>query len=178
LLKIDYFLPADDKDFGNLSLREKLEAHKRNASCANCHVRIDPLGFPLEHYDSTGRWRQTYSDGKPIDDQGVLADKTEIAGIEGLLGYLQGKEDQLRRTMATKMVGYALGRTVQASDQLLIERMVATGNQAAFSQFVGEIVTSRQFRNHAGRDDAPAAPPVKTAALAAVNPTKPEAGAR
>jgi len=83
--------------------------------------------------------------------------------------------------MATKMVGYALGRTVQAADQMLIDRMVATGNQATFSQFVAEIVTSRQFRNHAGRDDAPA--PVKTAAVAALNSTKPalsnqQAGAR
>jgi hypothetical protein len=171
-------IPEDEKGFGELTLRQTLEAHKRNPSCAGCHVRIDPLGFPLEHYDSTGRWRQTYSDGKPIDDQGVLTDKTEIAGIEGLLGYLKGKEDQLRRTMATKMVGYALGRTVQASDQLLIDRMVATGNQATFSQFVSEIVTSRQFRNHAGRDDAPAPPIVKTAALAVINPTKQQAGAR
>ena len=96
-------LPADDKDFGDLSLREKLEAHKRNASCANCHVRIDPLGFPLEHYDSTGRWRENYADGKPIDDSGVLSDQTQIAGVPGLLDYLKGKEDQVRRTLATKL---------------------------------------------------------------------------
>src|SRR5262249_16843287 len=51
-------IPADDKLFGGLSVRQKLEAHKRNATCANCHLRIDPLGFPLEHYDSTGRWRE------------------------------------------------------------------------------------------------------------------------
>ena len=159
-------LPADDKDFGNLSLREKLEAHKRNASCANCHVRIDPLGFPLEHYDSTGRWREKYSDGKPIDDSGVLSDQTQIAGVPGLLDYLKLKEDQVRRTLATKLLGYALGRTVQASDQLLIDRLVATGGNATFSQLAAEIVTSKQFRNHLGRDDAPpAAPATKTAAL-------------
>ena len=64
-------IPADDKLFGGLSLKQKLEVHKRNATCANCHVRIDPLGFPLEHYDSTGRWREKYSDGKPIEDSGV-----------------------------------------------------------------------------------------------------------
>ena len=150
-------LPADDKDFGNLSLREKLEAHKRNASCANCHVRIDPLGFPLEHYDSTGRWREKYSDGKPIDDSGVLSDQTEIAGVPGLLDYLKVKEDQVRRTLATKLLGYALGRTVQASDQLLIDRLVATGGNATFSQLAAEIVTSKQFRSHLGREDAPTA---------------------
>jgi hypothetical protein len=160
-------LPPDDKDFGGLSLRAKLEAHKRNATCANCHARIDPLGFPLEHYDSTGRWRELYADGKPIDDSGVLSDQTQIAGVPGLLDYLKTKEDQVRRTLATKLVGYALGRTVQASDQLLIDRLVATGGNATFSQLAGEIVASRQFRSHLGRDDAPAAPTVKTAAVAA-----------
>jgi hypothetical protein len=160
-------LPPDDKDFGGLSLRAKLEAHKRNATCANCHARIDPLGFPLEHYDSTGRWRELYADGKPIDDSGVLSDHTQIAGVPGLLDYLKTKEDQVRRTLATKLVGYALGRTVQASDQLLIDRLVATGGNATFSQLAGEIVASRQFRSHLGRDDAPAVPAVKTAAVAA-----------
>ena len=63
-------IPADDKLFGGLSVRERLQVHKRNATCATCHTRIDPLGFPLEHYDSTGRWREKYSDGKPIDDFG------------------------------------------------------------------------------------------------------------
>src|SRR6185436_532153 len=61
-------IPADDKLFGGLSVRDRLEAHKRNATCNNCHSRIDPLGFPLERYDSIGRWREQYPDGKPIDD--------------------------------------------------------------------------------------------------------------
>ena len=169
-------IPADDKAFGELTLRQTLEAHKKSPTCAGCHVRIDPLGFPLEHYDSTGRWRETYTGGKPIDDQGVLTDKTEIDGIEGLLAYLKGKQDQLRRTMSTKLVGYALGRTVQASDQLLIDRMVNAGSEATFSQLVADIVTSRQFRDHAGRDEAPTN--TKTAAVAALNPTKQQAGAR
>lgn len=154
-------LPADEKDFGNLTLRQTLEQHKSNPSCANCHVRIDPLGFPMEHYDSTGRYREKYADGKPIDDSGVLTDKTEIAGVPGLLDYLKVKEDQVRRTLATKLVGYALGRTVQPSDQLLIDRMVATGGNSTFSQLASEIVASRQFRNHLGREDAPAI--IKTA---------------
>ena len=81
-------IPADDKLFGGLSVRERLQVHKRNATCATCHSRIDPLGFPLEHYDSTGRWRDKYPDSKPIDDSGTLSDQTEIAGVTGLLDYL------------------------------------------------------------------------------------------
>jgi len=149
-------IPADDKLFGGLTLREKLEQHKRNATCANCHVKIDPLGFPLEHYDSTGRWRDKYADGKDIWDKGTLADKTEISGIDGLIEYLKSRDDQVRRTLSTKLAGYALGRTVLASDQPLIDKMVADGGNATFAQLVTEIVTSRQFRNHAVSDAAPA----------------------
>ncbi len=148
-------IPADDKLFGGLSVHDRLEAHKRNPTCANCHVRIDPLGFPLERYDSIGRFRQQYPDGKPIDDSGTLADKTRIAGVAGLLDYLRLKEDQVRRTLSYKLLGYALGRTVLASDQPLIDRLVGAGGEATFSQLAAGIVTSPQFRNRLGNEGAP-----------------------
>jgi hypothetical protein len=161
-------IPNDDKLFGGLSLKAKLEQHKRNATCAACHLRIDPLGFPLEHYDSTGRWREKYADGKPIEDTSALSDQTEIAGVDGLLKYLLTKDEQVRRTLANKMLGYALGRTVQASDQTLIERMVSAGSDARMSQLAGEIAVSKQFRNHMGPETAPVTP-VKVALNAALN---------
>lgn len=154
-------IPADDKLFGGLSLFEKLEAHKRNPTCANCHMRIDPLGFPLEGFDSIGRVRTKYADGKPVYDSGTLSDQTPVEGVEGLLRYLKTQEKQVLRTLATKLVGYTLGRTVQASDEVLIERMVAAGGNATFAQLISEIVASRQFRNHASREQVPA---VKTVA--------------
>jgi mono/diheme cytochrome c family protein len=150
-------LPADDKLFGGLSLKAKLEQHKRNANCANCHTRIDPLGFSLERFDSIGRWRETYADGKPIEDAAALPDKTEIAGVDGLLRYLRGKETQVRKTLSYKLVGYALGRTVGASDQALIERMAAKGGDATFTQLAMEIAMSRQFRYRQAQDESPAA---------------------
>ncbi len=149
-------LPPDDKMFGGLSLKAKLEQHKRNVTCANCHLRIDPLGFSLEHYDSTGRWRDKYSDGNLIEDSAALADKTEIAGVNGLLKYLRAKEPQVRKTFSYKLTGYALGRTVLASDQLLIERMVNAGGNATFAQLATEIATSKQFRNRSGREETQA----------------------
>jgi mono/diheme cytochrome c family protein len=143
-------IPADDKLFGGLSPRAKLEAHKRNAACANCHVRIDPLGFPLERYDSIGRWRDQYADGKPIEDFGELADNQRISGIDGLLKYLETQDEHVRRTLSRKLVGFALGRTVLASDLPLMDRMIAAGKDARFSTLVAEAVTSRQFRNRSG----------------------------
>src|SRR5207244_1269465 len=159
-------IPADDKLFGGLSLKAKLEQHKRNATCAACHMRIDPLGFPLEHYDSTGRWREKYPDGKAIEDSSALSDHTEISGVEGLLKYLHTQDEQVRRTLANKLLGYALGRTVQASDQPLVDRVLAAGGDARFSQFAGEIAVSKQFRSHVGPETPAPATPVKTASAA------------
>ena len=157
-------IPADPKLFGGLSLRERLQVHKRNATCATCHVRIDPLGFPMEHFDSTGRWRENYDDGKTIDDYGDLTDNSRINGITGLLDYLETKQaEQVRRTLARKLVGYALGRTIQLSDQPLIEGLASAGGKAGMSALVGQIVTSKQFLNRAGADDGPT--PVKRASI-------------
>jgi hypothetical protein len=158
-------LPADDKLFGGLSLKAKLEQHKRNASCANCHTRIDPLGFSLERYDPTGRWRDQYPDGNPIEDSAALADKTQINGVDGLLKYVESKDEQVRKTLSYKLVGYALGRTVLASDQLLIERMIKAGGDATFAQLAAEIATSKQFRNRLGQEETLTKPATSKVAI-------------
>ena len=88
-------IAADDRTFQGLTLREKLTEHKRNATCANCHLKIDPLGFPLEGFDAVGRSRATYADGKPVDVTGEFADKTTIVGTDGLLRYLQEHDKQV-----------------------------------------------------------------------------------
>ena len=123
-----------------------MAAHQRNPTCAGCHSRIDPLGFPLERYDPVGRWREAYADGKKIEDATTMSDKTEVAGVDGLVTYLKTQENQVMRTLSQKMIGYALGRTMLASDEPLIEKMVKTGGGASFAQLAGELVNSKQFR--------------------------------
>jgi hypothetical protein len=145
-------IPGDDQAFEGLTLREKLTQHKRNPTCANCHLRIDPLGFPLEGFDAVGRPRETYADGRAVDVRGEFADRTTIVGAEGLLKYLQGRDAQVMTTLSRKMLGYALGRTVLASDRPLIADMTGAGSDASFSDMAVKIVTSRQFRNRAGDD--------------------------
>ncbi|HKH67396.1 MAG TPA: DUF1588 domain-containing protein, partial [Reyranella sp.] len=147
-------LPGDDKSFNGLTLRERLAEHKRNASCAACHLRIDPLGFPLEGFDPVGRPRAAYADGKPIDLTGEFADSKTIVGAGGLLSYLKTRDKQVMTTLSRKMLGYALGRTVLASDRPLLAEMAAAGGNAAFSDLAAKIVTSRQFRTRAGDDPA------------------------
>lgn len=147
-------LPGDEKSFNGLTLRERLAEHKRDPRCASCHLRIDPMGFPLEGFDAVGRTRDTYPDGKPVDVIGELAGQKTIVGAQGLLEYLQTREKQVMTTMARKMIGYALGRTVLPSDRPLIAEMTAAGGNATFAELATRIATSRQFRNRAA-DEAP-----------------------
>ncbi len=142
-------LPSDPAAFG-MTLRERLTQHKRNPTCANCHLRIDPLGFPLEGFDAIGRTREVYQDGTAVDDTGEFADKTTIDGADGLLAYLKTRDQQVMKTFSKKVLGYALGRTVSASDARLIDDMTASGGAASFTDFAIKVVTSRQFRHHQG----------------------------
>ncbi len=145
-------IAADDRTFEGQTLRERLTAHKRDATCANCHLRIDPLGFPLEGYDAVGRTRTAYADGKPVDNTGELADQTVINGTNGLLAYLQRQDKQVMTTLSKKLLGYALGRTVTAGDRPLIAEMTAAGSSTTFSDLAVKIATSRQFRHRAGEE--------------------------
>jgi hypothetical protein len=147
-------LPADDKSFEGLTLRERLTKHKREPKCASCHLRIDPLGFPLEGFDAVGRRRQAYGDGKPVDVTGEFRDKTTIVGSDGLLKYLESQDGKVLTTLSRKMLGYALGRNPQASDRRLISEMAAAGRDASIADLATRIVTSRQFRHRAAQDGA------------------------
>ena len=157
-------LPADDKSFEGQTLRQRLAQHKKRAQCASCHLRIDPLGVPLEGFDAVGRGRTAYADGKPVDHSGEFRDKSTIVGAEGLLQYLQRKEPQVMTTLSRKMIGYALGRNPQASDRRLIAEMVRAGGSASFADLATKIVTSRQFRNRVGSAAEPAAAPAPKSA--------------
>ena len=146
-------IPADDHLFAGLTLREKMESHKRNATCASCHTRIDPLGFPLEHFDSTGRWRDTYADGKPVDDSSKAKDGTDIAGVDGLQKYLETQQPQFLYTLNRKLLGYALGRTVLPSDEPLIANLMGQGSKTTIDSLITAIVQSKQFRYRHEKDE-------------------------
>jgi hypothetical protein len=141
-------IPADDVLADGLTTRQRLEAHRTAASCANCHSRIDPLGFALEPFDPIGRWRDAYRDGRPIDASGTLRDGTTVSGPDGLREYLGRERPQFHRTVAAKLLGYALGRPEMVTDRPLIAgltRDLAGGGRV--SDLVARIVASEQFRH-------------------------------
>lgn len=162
-------LPADDTSFEGQTLRQRLAQHKTRPQCASCHLKIDPLGFPLEGFDAVGRPRSAYAEGQPVDVTGELRGRPAIVGAEGLLDYLAGKDTAVMTTLSRKMIGYALGRNPQASDRRLIAAMVERGTGATFADLATAIATSRQFRYRTGRADDPPLP--VPAAPTSVTPT-------
>jgi hypothetical protein len=142
-------IAADESPADGKTVRQRLEAHRRDATCANCHSRIDPLGFALEHFDLLGRWRESYRSGEPIEDTLQLADGTPINGYEGLRHYLREHQDQIYDTLCTKLLAYALGRGELASDRRLVDNMIGHVRQGegSIADLLVDIATSRQFRH-------------------------------
>ncbi len=141
-------LPETETSNSGLTMRQVVEKHVSVAQCAICHQRIDPFGFALEKYDPIGRLRDKDLGGLPLDSEVKLRDGTEFEGIEGLRKYLlTQKKDTIVRLFCRRLLGYALGRSVALSDQLLIDRMlVETEKAGGVSNAVLAIVQSKQFR--------------------------------
>jgi hypothetical protein len=140
-----------------LSERQLISLHSENEACAKCHRRIDPFGFALEEFDCIGRLRTTDAAGKPIDAKATALDGTAIEGQQGLRAYLLGpRRDQFVRVFCRKLLGYALGRGVQLSDEPLLDEMVArlATHEYRVSVAIDAIVTSPQFKSIRGRDAA------------------------
>ena len=147
-------LPADEIETDGLTVRQLVAKHTSVPLCASCHQRIDPFGFALEGFDSIGRRRDRDLAGRPIDTETKLPDGSEINGLAGLRDYLlETRRDAFLGQFCRKLLGYALGREVQLSDEPLlteIEQRLA-GNDYRFSVAVDMIVQSRQFREIRGR---------------------------
>jgi hypothetical protein len=140
----------------NLSERRLIELHSSVPECAKCHARIDPYGFALEGFDTIGRFRKADANGHAIDVRTKLNDGTEIDGLDGLRNYLgTTRRGTFVRQFCRKLLGYALGRSVQLSDEPLLDEMQERLEQSdyRFSIAVETIVGSEQFRKIRGRDD-------------------------
>ena len=137
------------------SIREQMEAHRKNPSCAVCHVRMDPLGFSLEHFDALGKWR-TSIDTLPIDASASLPDGTRFDGVAGLRQLMASHQEDFARTLSQKLLAYALGRSIEASDWPTIRqitRQAAPGGYRWSSLLTG-VVSSTPFRMSTARSSS------------------------
>jgi hypothetical protein len=146
-------LKEDSKAILTGSLRQRMEQHRANPSCANCHAKMDPIGFAFENYNAIGAYRQKDGDFA-IDPAGVLPDGKSFKGPTDLKKLLKEKKELFSQCLTEKMLIYALGRGLEYYDRRTVDRIVAglerDGYQ--FSTLVTEIVKSEPFRLRRGRE--------------------------
>jgi len=147
-----------------LTVREKLLQHRGSPTCSTCHNLMDPIGFGLENFDGLGRWRDSDVTGKPIDATGALPSGEKFNGPIELRQALLAKKGDFVEHLTGKVLGYALGRSLQDGDSCTVQRLTQTiekDNYRARTMF-REIVLSTPFRNTQGgviaKSSAPVAP--------------------
>jgi hypothetical protein len=136
-----------------MTMRQQMEQHRANPACAACHKFMDPLGFALENFDGTGKWRTTDGGGM-IDASGVTPDGFPLKGPAGLRDYLMSRPDQFVTTLTDKLLTYALGRGVEEYDYPVIRRIVRESkpDDYRWSSLVLAIVKSAPFQMRRSRE--------------------------
>jgi len=136
-----------DGDHGSLNVRQSLEKHRLDPSCAVCHDRIDPMGFALEKFDPIGRFRAAYPNGSSIDAGGEIFGEPFV-GAARFKAVVGRNQREFVQGFTEHMLKYALGRQLEFADeketQAIIDRVMNRGKR--FSAVVEEIVASNLFR--------------------------------
>lgn len=133
----------------NATLRERLEIHRSNPSCAGCHKILDPIGLGLENFDAIGRWRDE-EDGQKLEVQGELTDGSTFETPRQLVEILGKKQDQILLNLTQRMMTYALGRGLQREDRCAIEQVIGYTHSQNHSvrSIIEGIVLSDTFLQH------------------------------
>jgi hypothetical protein len=148
-------LPEGAANQQHLSMRQLMEQHRANPDCAACHTRMDAIGLAFERLDADGRLRSEV-DGAAIDDRSELPGGARIDGVQGV-AELALAGNALERSLARRLMIYALGRGTAAADDRLIQQLARDARIAGtFESLVRGIVLSDAFRTR--RDDSIAAP--------------------
>lgn len=135
------------------TLRQRMEQHRENPSCANCHQQMDTLGFAFENFDAIGKFRD--KDGNdPIDPSGTLPSGQAFKGPGELKDILKDKKDLVARNLTEKLMIYALGRGLEYYDERTIKKVVAemAKNDYKFSTLVSSIAKSDPFLLQRGKE--------------------------
>ena len=119
-------LPLNEDDSAkDLTIREKFAAHRKNPSCAGCHSRIDPMGFAMENFDITGRWRDKYENGKPVDASGTLLRTHPFDGVVAFKASLVKENQRFARAFTAHLLRFALAREIGPADSITIDAIVS-----------------------------------------------------
>jgi len=139
-----------------LSVRERMEQHRANATCAGCHKLMDPIGFALENFDAVGVWR-TNDSGFRIDSSGQMFDGAKLNGPASLREALVNRSDAYISTFTENLLAYGLGRVLEYTDMPVVRGIAreAARNNNRFSSFVLGIVKSTPFQMRRAEETEP-----------------------
>jgi mono/diheme cytochrome c family protein len=135
-----------------LTMRERMEQHRANPTCAVCHRVMDPLGFALENFDAIGRWRDAEGT-TPIDSSGVLPNGSKFNGPVELRQILLGQRELFARNLTGKLLMYALGRGLEPYDQPVVRQILreAAPGDYRWADLIAGIVKSMPFQMRRSR---------------------------
>ena len=138
---------GESKDGRLLTTREKMELHRKSATCNSCHRFMDPIGLALDNFDVTAKWRQR-ENGMPLDTAGDFYDGTKVTSLPELTAVLAKRPTPLMRTFTENLMAYGLGRRVEYYDQPTIRAIAkaAETNNYKISSFILGVVKSDAFR--------------------------------
>jgi len=149
---------AEDQADPNLTIREHFAAHREHPSCAGCHTKLDPLGFALENYDITGRWRDRYASGRDVDASGTLFRSHPFEGAVGFKGAILAERERFARAFTSHLLRFALGRELVPADRVsvdgILRRTAAQGHP--IKALVRGVVHSESFREFGQSPDGKA----------------------
>ena len=146
---------ADAVEGRALTVRERMEQHRKDPNCSSCHKMMDPIGLAMENFDVTGHWR-VRDNGMPIDSRGDLWDGSKASTLPQLQAALMTRQETLLRTFTRNLLAYGTGRRVEAFDMPSIRKIVrdASRQDNRMSEYVLGVVRSPAFQMK--RVDAPA----------------------
>lgn len=133
------------RDMNSGTARQRLEHHRANPSCAQCHEKMDAFGFALENFDATGSWR-THEFGQLIDPSVTFAGGTLWKGPADVRAHLKSQHDLFIRCLAGKLLSYALGRKLEAHERAALETLLqSAASKPRFSGLLQAILSSPAF---------------------------------
>jgi hypothetical protein len=143
-------VPPLNEDDGpkNLTIREKFAEHRKNPDCAGCHTKLDPLGFALENFDITGRWRDKYKNGRNVDSTGTLLRKYKYGGIVEFKESLIKEKRRFAKAFTRHLLRFALSKELAPADTLTVDAIVKRTEKEDFKlkSLIREVILSQSFQ--------------------------------
>ena len=137
----------DDGNSKNMTIREQFAKHREHADCAGCHSKLDPLGFAMENFDLTGRWRDKYPNGREVDSSGKLMRKHAYGGAVDFKDSLLKEKDRYAKAFVGHLLRFLTSRELKPGDSLEIERIAekAKSHDYRMKSLIREVLLSPSF---------------------------------